>query len=422
VTLIRTSLLNAVAVAMRMLSMLALNKILAVQIGPAGYGLVGQLQNAVTSITALASAGVGTGVTKYTAEYSRDSSQQHQLWTTAGFLGLVCSILIGGGIVIFRRKLALHLFGNPSYSDIFAWVAVCLVLYVFNAFLLAIINGLKEVELFVIANVANSFIALVITGLLAWLFGLKGALVALTVNQSISCVATILLVKKRQWFKLRNFLGWPSREAAFNLSQFTLMAIATSVVGPLSLIVVRNFLIKESGVEAAGYWEAMNRISNLYLMFISTPLSVYYLPRLSEITNVGDMRHEIMYGVKIIVPVTIFLALVIYLLRSIIVRILFSGDFSPVLDLFAWQLTGDVFRAFAWVFSFFLISRAMTKKFLVAELSVTLSFVALAFVNIKIFGVKGVAIAYAANNLIYLVILLFIVTPILSDQKQKSMA
>lgn len=404
---------------MRVLSMLALNKILAIQIGPAGYGLVGQLQNAVTSITALASAGVGTGVTKYTAEYGQDSALQRQVWTTAGFLGLACSIVVGSGIVIFRLDLAVHLFKDSNYSNIFIWVALSLILYVFNTFLLAVINGFKEVNLFVVANIANSVIALIVTGLLAWLLGLKGALIALTINQSISCVATIFLVRKQEWFRFHNFIGLPSRKLILKLSQFTLMMIATSVLGPVSLIVVRNFLIGNCGITAGGYWEAMNRISNLYLMFISTPLSVYYLPKLSEITRTDALRQELMAGMKVIVPVTVALALTIYLLRSFIINILFSKNFAPMAEFFAWQLMGDIVRASAWIFSFFLISRAMTKLFIFAEIFSALSFIILAFVGIKIFGAKGVTIAYAVNNSLYLMTLLSIVIPIVSGKKLK---
>ena len=59
-SLVRTSLLNAIAVGIRMLAMLGLNKILAVLVGPAGYALFGQFQNAVTVINTFASGAINT--------------------------------------------------------------------------------------------------------------------------------------------------------------------------------------------------------------------------------------------------------------------------------------------------------------------------------------------------------------------------
>jgi len=408
-TLIRTSLLNAIAVGIRLLSMLVLNKILALEIGPSGYGLVGQLQNAITSITAIASAGVGTGVTKYTAEYNSQTATLREIWVTASFLGFIFSLLVATLLIIFRNELSLKLFKTDEYADILIWVAVCLVLYVFNTLLLSIINGLKEIGLFVAANIANSLVALIVTGILARLYELEGALIALAINQSIAFIATIFLIRKKIWFRYDNFVGRPSSATILRLSQYSLMAVATSVLGPLSMIVVRDMLISNAGLSSAGYWEAMTRISNMYLMLITTPLSVYYLPRLSEITDKMELRSELTRGLTLLVPLTITIALIIYFLRDFIIALLFSDTFMPMKDLFFWQLIGDVVRVTAWLFSFYLISKALTKQFLIVEVFVTLTFILLSHQLIHYHDVLGVTMAYAANNLIYLSILVFVV-------------
>ena len=57
-TLVRTSLLNAIAVAIKMLTLLGINKILAVYVGPAGYAALGQFQNAVQMISTFASGAI----------------------------------------------------------------------------------------------------------------------------------------------------------------------------------------------------------------------------------------------------------------------------------------------------------------------------------------------------------------------------
>ena len=407
-TLIRTSLLNAIAVGIRLISMLVLNKILALEIGPNGYGLVGQLQNAITSITAVASAGVGTGVTKYTAEYNNQSDKQRDIWATASFLGFIFSLLVATLLILFRNEFSLKLFKTDEYADILIWVAVCLVLYVFNTLLLSIINGLKEIGLFVAANIANSLVALMVTGILARLYDLEGVLIALAINQSIACIATIFLIRKKIWFRYANFVGRPSSATILKLSQFSLMAVATAVLGPLSMIVVRDMLISSAGQSAAGYWEAMTRISSLYLMLITTPLSVYYLPKLSELTDKVELRSELTRGLTLLVPLTISIAIVIYLLRDFIIALLFTDAFMPMKDLFLWQLIGDVVRVTAWLLSFFLISKAMTKEFLIVEIFITVTFIIISYLFIEKYDVLGVTIAYAVNNFIYLFLLILV--------------
>ena len=50
-TLVKTGFLNAIAVAIRILSSIVLNKILAIYVGPSGYAIIGQFQNLVTMLT-----------------------------------------------------------------------------------------------------------------------------------------------------------------------------------------------------------------------------------------------------------------------------------------------------------------------------------------------------------------------------------
>ena len=417
-TLIRTSLLSLVALAVRLLSMLALNKILALQIGPAGYGMVGQIQNLVTAITSAASAGVGTGVTKYTSEYHENSIKQFQVWITAVFLGVICSIIVSFNIILFRNEFSKIVFNNTDYAYLFIWIAAFLILYVFNALLLSIINGLTEIKLFVAANISNSLISLAVIGLMTWFYGLQGALIALAINQSIACIATVVLVRRKKWFRIKNFIGHPSWATAFNLSKFTLMAVGTSVVGPLSLIMVRNIIVEHSGLAATGHWEAMVRVSNILLMFFTAPLSVYYLPKLSALTATKDMKRELLAGLKLLLPFAAVMALTIYYMRSFVIRSLFSDDFAAMSSLFAWQLIGDVIRASAWLFSFFMISRAMVKEFLFIEITSAVIFVLLCNKFIVIYGVAGTGLAYIITNSFALIFSAFMTHLVLSKNNK----
>ena len=115
-TLIRTSLLNAIAVAVKMATLLGLNKVLALYVGPAGYAAIGQLQNAVTMFTTLASGAVSTGVTKYTAEFAEQPDEQRKIWRTAGTLSVVVSLLLAVLIMVLRKPLASWFFEDEQRS------------------------------------------------------------------------------------------------------------------------------------------------------------------------------------------------------------------------------------------------------------------------------------------------------------------
>lgn len=402
-TLIKTSLLNAIAVLIKMLTLLGINKILAIYVGPAGYAALGQFQNATQMITTFASGAINTGVTKYTAEYHDDESKQRLVWRTAGTIALTGSAISALLIVLFNQQLAVWFLKDESYGGVFIWFAVTLIFFIFNTLLLAILNGKKEIIRYVIANIAGSLFALAVTAFMSIQFGLYGALVALAVYQSLSFFVTLLICYKSSWFKLSYFFGSIDQATALNLFKYTAMALTSAACVPISHILIRNHLGETLGWEAAGYWEAMWRLSAAYLLLITTTLSVYYLPRLSELKDSDKIKREIIQGYKIILPTAAVLGILIYLLRDFIISALFTQEFAPMRELFAWQMVGDTIKIASWILAYLMLGKAMVRLFIATEIISSIFFVVLVFFITDILGLKGVAIAHAANYFLYFI-------------------
>lgn len=408
-TLIRTSLLNGIAVAIKMLTLLGINKILAVYVGPAGYAALGQFQNAVQMITTFASGAINTGVTKYTAEYHDDEAKQHRVWRTAGTIALAGSLVTGALIAVFNQPLAAWFLKDSSYGGVFLWFAATLVLFTFNTLLLAILNGKKEITRYVLANIAGSIFALLVTGTMAIRFGLYGALVALAVYQSLTFFVTLLLCYKAPWFKISYLFGRIEKKIAVNLGKYTAMALTSAACVPISHILVRNHLGETFGWDAAGYWEAMWRLSGAYLVLVTTTLSVYYLPKLSELSNSNEIKKEIIQGYRVILPVAALSGFAIYLFRDVIIELLFTSDFFAMRDLFAWQIIGDTLKIGSWILAYVMLGNAMFKPFMVLEIVFAAGFVALTWLFTASMGVAGVVVAHAVNYAIYWIVVTVII-------------
>lgn len=407
--LIKTSLLNGIAVLVKMLTLLGINKLLAVYVGPTGYAALGQFQNAVTMITTFASGAINIGVTKYTAEYYDQEGRQRAVWQTAGTISLLGSFVTSLLIIIFQKPLSIWFLKSEHYASVFVWFAVMLVFFVFNALLLAILNGKKEIGRFVTANIIGSIIALILTSALVVYYGFYGALVSLAIFQSITFFSTFIICCKTNWFNITIFVGRFDKEIAKKLAHYTIMAISTSICVPISHIFVRKHLGTSFGWEAAGYWEAMWRLSAAYLMFITTTLSVYYLPRLSEIKNPCELRQEIINGYKIILPAAILCSVFIYLFRDSIIALLFSSKFYPVRDLFLAQMIGDTLKIGSWILAFVMLGRAMSGYFVITEIFFSASFYCGVVWMTDKFGFTGVSWAYAANYLAYWIVMYFLI-------------
>lgn len=399
--LFKTSILNGIAVFIKMVTMFVLNKILAIYVGPSGYAVIGQFQNFIQVVTMFTGTAINNGIIKYTAEYHNDIFKQQQIWHSATKLILVISFVFSLLLFFSRGYLSSWIFKSEEFKYVFTWLAVFLVFFNINTLLLAILNGTQQIQRLVVANIFGSLLSLVVTGVMAIQYGLSGALVAISIYQSLNFFITFTLCRKVKWFSKEIVIRKSEFRIIKKLLPFALMAFTTIILGNFAQIYLRNLIIQSFDLQYAGYWDAMNRLSGAYLMLATTILSVYYLPKLSTLKKFNEIKKEIYFGYKTILPIAGVLSLIIFLFQKEIVSLLFSNDFLPMLDLMLWQLIGDVIKIGSWIVSFMMISKAMTKEFIIIEAIFLLSIIPLTYLSIELFGFKGVSIAFALNCLLY---------------------
>jgi PST family polysaccharide transporter len=408
-TLIKTSLLNGIAVLIRLVTLLGLNKVIALYVGPGGYAVVGQFQNAVQMLSTIAGGAINQGVTKYTAEYAGSDIRQMDVWRAACAISAVGTFLFGALTVLFSDQLSGLILKSDKFGGVFVWLGVTLSFFVFNTLLLAVLNGRKEIKIYVLSNIAGSFLALAVTVLLTVQFGLYGALVALAVHQSLTFFMTLALTYNAGWFKIKSVIGTVNKSVCINLLRFALMALVSAVSVPLSHIFVREHIGTSLSWADAGCWEAMWRLSSAYLMLVTSTLAVYFLPRLSELSSRNDIRAEIFQGYKIILPAAALIGFAIYLCRGFLIEILFSADFSGMEVLFAWQLIGDTLKIGGWILAYLMLSKAMVLPYVITEVIFSVSFYLLVRFLVDHFGLIGAAYAHGLNYLAYWCVVAFLV-------------
>ncbi|EDP75580.1 O-antigen translocase [Hydrogenivirga sp. 128-5-R1-1] len=404
--LIKTSILSAISTIIRILAGFIINKMIAVYIGPSGVALFGQFRNFMSMVITFSNGAINQGIVKYTAEY-KDIESKQKLFSTSLVIGFISSIVLGILIIIFRNELSKLILHTTEFSDVFIILGIFTVLFSLNNIFLSILNGEKEIKKYISVNIASSIFVLILTILLVIKFKLKGAFLSLILGQSLIIVFTLFLVIKSRWFKVEYFLQGIDKESLRRLLKFSSMTITAATMVPLSQIAIRNYIGIKLGWDSAGYWQGVFFISEVYLMVITTSLSVYYLPRLSEIQDKKELKKEILNGYRIIMPIVIFLAFLIFIFKKFIVVTLFSEKFLPMLELFKWQLIGDVIKIASWLLGYIMVAKALTKLFVLSEILFTISWVVFTIVFVYIFGLIGSVYAFTFNYILYLLFLGF---------------
>ncbi|MFC0229272.1 O-antigen translocase [Serratia aquatilis] len=396
--------LTSASTVVKLLSSVVINKFVSLFIGPSGLAVIGHFQNISGIIQTFAIAGLTNGVVKYTA----DTQSRNSLWSTALKVTIIMSLLCGCVLVVFSSQLASYFLEDNKYRYVFILYGFTVTLFSVNQLLLAILSGLKRINLYIKINIIQSLYSLIFTAILVYLFRLDGALIAMVTNQSVILFVLFWFLRNDKEIILTYFFSRFDYQCLKKLLRYTLMSIISVISLPISAITIRNYVGNHLSWDYAGYWQAVNYISSMYLLVITTVLSVYYLPRLSEIKNKNALIKEMINNSIVLLPLTILGAAFIYLIKDWIVLILFSKDFSNMLILFKYQLIGDVIKISACLLSYLMLAKAITKTFIFTEVLSALSLTFLSIFSLKYYGFVGLSYAYLANNLLYLVIMIVV--------------
>lgn len=406
--LAKTTSLTALSTVIRMISGFIVNKFIAIYVGPAGLALMGQFQNFISIATTVASGAINNGVIKYSAEYYEDQEQQAKMLSTATQLSIICSLIVSLIVLIFSKQFAVYFLKSESYKSIFLIFGITLVFFALNSLFVSILNGQKEIKKYISVNIVSSFVNLLFTTLLVVYLGIYGALLSLATSRTVVFFVTILFVISSKWFNIQNFIRKFDRDSLIKLGRFSLMAVISVFTVPVSQLIIRNFIADKISLDAAGYWQGIWKISDVYLTLITGTLSVYYLPRLSEIKDNKELRKEILYGYSKLLPLVAVIALGIYIFREPLIEVLYSEKFLPMTELFTFQLIGDFLKIASWLIAFLMLAKAMTRWYIGTEIVFSASFVLLSVFLINVFGLIGVTYAFALNYFLYLLTMLWL--------------
>jgi O-antigen/teichoic acid export membrane protein len=411
--LVKVSSLNAVSTLIKMITGLVSVKVVAAIIGPAGIALLGQLNNFSTITLGVSSGGINAGMTKYISEFS-SSRKKYLLFLGTGYwITIFFSILTSIVLIFGAGYFAKHILLDEKYKFVFYFFGATIILYALNALLISVINGFKEYKKYIIANILGSIVGLIFSVLLSVKYGVSGALISVVTFQSIVFLLTLAIIRKSYWFDWRSFTNKFSKMVAGRLGHYSMMALVSAIVVPSSQLIIRSYIRDNQSITSAGLWEGINRISVMYLLVITTSLSVYYLPRLAELRSNQEIRKEI-YGVyKLIIPLLIAATIVIYILRKFIIQLLFTREFAGMQELFGFQLIGDIFKMAGWILGYLMIAKAMTKTYITMEFVSYTGQVVFSCGFVSLYGTIGATIGYAVGNLLYFIIMLIIFRKIL---------
>lgn len=417
IDLVKVFSLNAVSTLIHMCTALISTKVVASIIGPSGIAMLGQLNNINTMLQGVAGGGIRSGVTKFIAEYKDDNIKVGSYISNALKISLIFTTIISIVCITGHKFLSNKIMLSPDYGYVFVVLGVTIFLFTLNSLLISILNGFKEFKKYVVVNISSSIFSLIFSVTLCVVWGLEGAMISAVTFQSVVLFVTIYQCRKCPWFNLDNFFGKYDKAIVKQYLQYTLMTLVMLSIAPVTQMILRGYVISEISITEAGWWDGMNKISHMYLTVITTSLSVYILPRMSELTDKWELKKDILRSYKLIIPFMLISTLIIYLLRHFLIWLLYTPEFYPMESLFVWQLFGDIFKIAAWLISNLMLAKLKTKEFVVTEILFGLTSLLIRYICMKQYGVVGLNIGYMINYILYFLCMVWLFRDILFCRK-----
>ena len=406
--LLKMTSLNAVVIIVRLIISIFVQRILAISLGEAGIAKIGQLRNLVQMLTSTSSLGIFNGVVKYVSENEKDNKQLSKLFSSA-FIFVGIGSILSALILFFNASyISNELFGSEKFTDLIKCLSLLPPVIGLNRVLYGLINGLSDYKKHAKIELGVYVLSVILLLVFLYYFNLKGVLFSIVLTPLISfgVICFIFLDKLKKHIKIKALHY--DLSYAKPLLAFTLMSFISTVLLSYIELDVRTTITNRINIEEAGYWTAMNFISKNYMVFSSSIFTLYVIPKFAKINTGEAFKQEVIYIYKTLLPLFAAGMIAVYLLRHIIIGIIYP-NFEGLAVLFKWQLLGDFVRLATLVVAHQFLAKKLVWSFVITELISLGLFYGLSKYFVDIYGAEGVVMAHFYRYLIYFVVVIITV-------------
>lgn len=343
-------------------------KVWAVLVGPAGVGTLGLMQSMVGLVSIVAALGIGTGVVRLGASAlgREDRAEADAIAQAALASSAAAGIASALAVAVFRGALGRVLLDGPLSSGDALWLGGGVALTVMTGVQLGVLNAHQRVGALARATVWGSIGGALVGLSVLWLLRSAGLVEAYVVGIAATALAST--------WELARSVGRPDaapsrvavRAAARRLVRFGLPFTASALVGTGVTLGLPVVVLHMLDIEAVGMYRAALTVTAGYLGFLLAAMGQDYYPRLSA-AGPADLGRLVNDQLRLLLLVGAPVVLGAQATAVWVVPLIYAPSFAPAVPVLEWQLTGELFRFWAWAFSFVVLARSRSTTYFATE-------------------------------------------------------
>lgn len=380
------------------------SKIIAVLLGTEGFGLMGMYNTTLDLIFSIFSFGIFSSSIRNIAEESDNSESirlSNILWAVIALglvVGIVCLILC----MLFSPLLSSLTFGNKNFLFSFILLSLSLLFKALYSSFQAILQGLKKIKWLAMSNLYASLLGLILSIPLFYLFSEKGIVYSILLTSFLTLIFAYVFYKKINIVPRKASLQFYKKIVKDIVGVGFLMTFSGCILTTIVNYVLRIYILNNGGNSILGLYHAASSILVGYIGIVFNVLGTDYYPRLSSCNKNHIMVNSIFNNqLEISILVLVPLLSLIMLFLQVIINVLFTSDFMPIIPLIGFSLIGVVFKIIAFCISYIFLSIIAIKDYVITELIVAILTLFLTIVFYENYGLIGFGFAYLVVNAVY---------------------
>jgi antigen flippase len=374
------------------------NKYLAVNIGPAGFGIYGLLSSFFNLLSVFTGTWLAKGTIKYASEYNKenDSENVNHIITFTVALTLCAAVVITLICFAFGSPIK-SIFLSPQIAQsYFILFAASFVGASLGTILTSLLQGLLLIKKIAVARAVTSLIDLLFILFFVHFFELEGFFISILLSSAVTAVFLWRSLPKvefrRAWLTdFRNVLTQ-------KILRFGSVNLFLTLVDLLSQYLQRIIVLAGMGISAVGLFQAANSLKN-YLGIPNRGSTFVLFPKMSE--RIGnDERNRIFdeylrLTLFIGVPTTVVTNLFI----GNLVKILFATSFAPLANFFYLFAIAQLIISVEYAFQSIVIGMELLTVHSVATVVTHLFWVFVPLFGLSTLGIGSVGWGFIAASI-----------------------
>lgn len=386
-------------------------KFVAILLSATGMGILGLYNTTFSLIQTATSLGLSSsGVRDIANAYGSNDGKRiaktvkilrRWVWVS-GFFGVIVTIFLA-------PLLSKWIFNSQEHTWSFVCLSVVCLLTSISSGQNVLLQGMRKLKQMAKSTLFGTILGLIISIPLYYLYGLNGIVPSIIIAALSSLLISHYFASQVRLEPI--CITWKDTfYSGLEVVKLGLVMVISRFMANLVSYLIIQTINSKGGTSEVGLYQAGWTIATQYTGLVFTAMATDYYPRLAAINKdntkmSAHVNQQAEMGIVILIPMLV--AMIGFIM--VIIRMLYTTDFLPIVSMVRWCMIGMVFRIASWSMGYIIMAKGDKKIYFVVELLTNVLTLILNIIGYWLWGLKGIGIAFFLVYFFHYFMILYIV-------------